>query len=74
MNNPIKPGKYLILAFEWTGLYKEKPAQPQWFIRSWYQAVSPGVGHWERQKYYWDTGGYEYFEVVRWQELPPTTP
>jgi hypothetical protein len=63
--NPTKPGRYLVLAYEWVGLQRERPEKPEWFIRHWRD------GDWERQRYYWDTGGYENFEVVRWQDLPP---
>lgn len=65
MDNPTKPGKYLLLAREWVGLEDQRPEKPEWSIRRFEK------GQWQTAKYYFDTGGYENFEPVRWQELPP---
>lgn len=65
MNLPNHDGRYLVLAYEWVGTAKDKPLEPSWDVRSFVD------GMFARTRYYFDTGGYENFEVVRWQRLPP---
>lgn len=65
---PPRPGRYLTLAYEWPGLERDKPKEPDWTIRTW------DGRSWSKARYGCDTGGYESLEIVRWQELPPTTP
>lgn len=62
--NPSKPGDYLVLAFEWVGLPKDRPEKPSWKVRHYY------LTGWELTRYQWDTGGMENFEVVHWTYLP----
>ena len=61
--NPVKHGRYLALVYEWVGLPKDKPKEPEWVIKHF-------TGYWPKQKYYFDTGNYENLEVVAWMELP----
>lgn len=80
MKNPEKTGKYLACVFEWLGLKDDKPKSPTWAIKTFTREnlIDPKTmklvvvsEHWERTRYYCDTGGYENLEVVAWQDLPP---
>lgn len=64
---PRKARRVLALVFEWTGPYIEKPDEPEWVIKHY-------SDHWPKERYQYDTGGYEWLEVVSWCELPPVKP
>jgi hypothetical protein len=65
---PDKPGSYLLLAWEWVGVYSDRPRDPRWRIRHWDGA------RWESERYTFDTGNYENFEPYAWSRLPPDRP
>lgn len=65
---PPEKGQYMLLAWEWVGLYSERPRDPAWYLRQWDGKA------WQAQRYYFDTGGYENFEPYAWSRLPPTRP
>lgn len=64
---PDKPGKYLLLCFEWAGNENNRPAFPWWEIKHW------DGRDWNRRQYGFDTGGCEQFQPVAWCELPPVS-
>ena len=72
---PKKGGKYLLRFYEWVGLPKDKPAEPDWDCRTWHpERIEHGKkirASWGRKAYYWDTGGYENFEPLAWAEVTP---
>lgn len=65
LGDPTVDGLYLLLCYEWVGVDKDRPRRPHWQIRMYRE------GHWAKRVYGFDTGGYENFVIVRWQQLPP---
>lgn len=65
---PELPTRVLLLAFEWVGLAKDKPENPQWYIRWWDGKA------WEKFRYSSDTGGYENFQPIAWMQCPVVDP
>ena len=58
--NPVETGEYMVEAFDWVGLPKDKPDHTKISLRAW------NGNEWSRTTRYWNTGGMENLEVVKW--------